>query len=48
LVWIHPTLSPFWKITISLAVLLLTWLSVIAMAEMLKLLSQSYRELMQI
>lgn len=47
LVWIHPTLSRFWKITLTLAVLLLTWLSVIAMREMLDLLGQSYRELMQ-
>lgn len=47
LVWIHPTLSRLWKIAVTLIVLLLTWLSVIAMAEMLKILGESYSELMQ-
>jgi hypothetical protein len=45
LVWIHPTLSRFWKCAVTLIVLLLTWLSVVVMAEMLKILAESYREL---
>ena len=47
LVWIHPTLSRFWKIALTLIVLLLTWLSVVLTAQMLGMLGESYTELMQ-
>ncbi|MFT5836773.1 MAG: hypothetical protein ACI9ZV_000271 [Candidatus Azotimanducaceae bacterium] len=47
LIWWHPKLSRGWKIGLTLAILVITWLSVIASVEALKMLQGSYAELMQ-
>lgn len=47
LVWVHPTLSRLWKIGLTLLVLLLTWFSVLATIEAVKMLNESYTELMR-
>jgi apolipoprotein N-acyltransferase len=45
LVWIHPTLSRFWKVAITVLVLMLAFLGVLLTMEMFKMLAESYREL---
>ncbi len=47
LVWVHPTLSRGWKIALTVIVLLITWLSFYATVGAVKMLGESYNELMQ-
>jgi len=44
LIWWHPTLNRFWKIGLTLAICLLTWFTVVATVESLKVLKESYSE----
>ncbi|MDQ8196341.1 hypothetical protein QEH59_18035 [Coraliomargarita sp. SDUM461004] len=45
LIWWHPTLHRYWKVAITLVLILITWLSLLATIETLKILSDSYVEL---
>lgn len=47
LIWWHPKLSRVWKFGITAAILLITWLSVVATIEALRMLQESYSELMK-
>jgi len=47
LIWMHPTLTRAWKIGLTVLVLLLTWFSIFATIEAVKMMGESYNELMQ-
>ena len=47
LVWIHPTLDRRWKTGLTVLVLLLTYFSIFATIEAVKMLNESYSELMR-
>jgi hypothetical protein len=47
LIWWHPKLNRAWKIGLTVLILLITWLSVLATIETVKMLQGSYNELMQ-
>lgn len=47
LIWCHPKLSRGWKFGLTLIILLITWLSVVATIESVKLLQDSYSEMMK-
>ena len=46
-IWWHPTLKTYWKIVITVGVLLITWFGMVATVESLKVLQENYRELQQ-
>jgi len=48
LIWWHPTLHRYWKIGLTVAMCLLTWFTVIATVESLKMLEDSYGEIQQL
>jgi hypothetical protein len=48
LIWWHPKLKKSWKITLTIVIFLITWLSLVATIESLKVLKESYHELQQI
>jgi predicted nucleic acid-binding Zn ribbon protein len=47
LIWWHPTMHRYWKIGLTLAICVLTWLTVIATVESLKVLKESYSDVQQ-
>ncbi len=47
LIWWHPKLSRAWKISLTIVILLITWLSVVASIESVKILQDSYSEIMR-
>jgi hypothetical protein len=44
LIWWHPTLSRAWKIGLTVVICLLTWLTLVATVESIKVLEKSYSE----
>lgn len=47
LIWWHPTLSRAWKIGLTVVICLLTWLTLVATVESLKVLQESYSEVQE-
>ena len=48
LIWWHPTLRRGWKIAITVALLLITWLTIVPTMEALKIIQESFTEAQQI
>jgi len=44
LIWWHPRLKLLWKIIITIAIVILTWMTFVASVELLKALKESYAE----